>query len=100
MAVLYVCSYIRQAQSGVTRSICHTGFAHVRPHAADSESSVDFEYVGATSGLRGDAASFQISPPVHKGNSGGPILDQAGNATGIVNSQLRVCLNCPAAAIL
>jgi hypothetical protein len=53
-----------------------------------SEPNVAFGYVSATSGLRGDAASFQISAPIHKGNSGGPILDQAGNVTGIVNAKL------------
>jgi hypothetical protein len=53
-----------------------------------SEPSVAFGYVSAASGLRGDAASFQISAPIHKGNSGGPILDQAGNVTGIVNAKL------------
>jgi hypothetical protein len=53
-----------------------------------SEANVAFGYVSATSGLRGNAASFQISAPIHKGNSGGPILDQAGNVTGIVNAKL------------
>jgi hypothetical protein len=45
--------------------------------------------VSATSGVRGDASRFQISAPVHKGNSGGPILDQSGNVTGIVNAKLN-----------
>jgi len=53
-----------------------------------SEPNVSFGYVSATSGVRGDASSFQISAPVHKGNSGGPILDQSGNVTGIVNAKL------------
>jgi S1-C subfamily serine protease len=54
-----------------------------------SESNVAFGYVSATSGVRGDASRFQISAPVHKGNSGGPILDQSGNVTGIVNAKLN-----------
>ncbi len=53
-----------------------------------SEANVAFGYVSATSGLRGDASSFQISAPVHKGNSGGPILDQSGNVAGIVSAKL------------
>jgi uncharacterized protein len=53
-----------------------------------SESNVAFGYVSATSGVRGDVSRFQISAPVHKGNSGGPILDQSGNVTGIVNAKL------------
>jgi S1-C subfamily serine protease len=54
-----------------------------------SEPNVAFGYVSATAGLRGDAATFQISAPIHKGNSGGPILDQSGNVTGIVTSKLN-----------
>ena len=53
-----------------------------------SEPNVAFGYVSATTGLRGDASTFQISAPVHKGNSGGPILDQSGNVTGIVSAKL------------
>jgi uncharacterized protein len=54
------------------------------------EANVAFGYVSATSGVRGNVSSFQISAPVHKGNSGGPILDQSGNVTGIVNAKLDV----------
>jgi S1-C subfamily serine protease len=53
-----------------------------------SEASVAFGYVSAASGLRGDASTFQISAPIHKGNSGGPILDQSGQVTGIVSAKL------------
>ncbi len=53
-----------------------------------SEPNVAFGYVSATTGLRGDTSTFQISAPVHKGNSGGPILDQGGSVTGIVTSKL------------
>jgi len=44
--------------------------------------------VSAVGGLRGDATRFQISAPIHKGNSGGPILDQSGQVTGIVTAKL------------
>jgi len=53
-----------------------------------SAPSVAFGYISATTGLRGDASTYQISAPIHKGNSGGPILDQSGNVTGIVSSKL------------
>jgi S1-C subfamily serine protease len=53
-----------------------------------SEPNVALGYISATTGLRGDASTFQISAPIHKGNSGGPILDQSGNVTGIVSSKL------------
>ena len=54
-----------------------------------AEPNVAFGYVSATAGPRGNAAMFQISAPIHKGNSGGPILDQSGNVTGIVTSKLN-----------
>ncbi len=52
------------------------------------EPNVAFGYISAVGGLRGDAARFQISAPIHKGNSGGPILDQGGQVIGIVTSKL------------
>lgn len=54
-----------------------------------AEPNVTFGYVSATAGPKGDTSSFQISAPVHKGNSGGPILDQNGNLIGIVASKLN-----------
>ncbi len=54
-----------------------------------SEQNVTFGYVTATAGVRGDTSTFLISAPIHKGNSGGPILDQSGNVTGIVTSKLN-----------
>jgi hypothetical protein len=52
------------------------------------EPNVAFGYVSAVGGLRGDASRFQISAPIHKGNSGGPILGQDGQVIGIVTSKL------------
>jgi S1-C subfamily serine protease len=52
------------------------------------EPNVTFGYVSATGGLRGDSTRFQISAPIHKGNSGGPILDQGGQVIGIVTAKL------------
>lgn len=54
-----------------------------------SEPNVTFGYVSTTVGMRGDSATFQISAPIHKGNSGGPILDQSGNVTGVVSAKLN-----------
>ncbi|HEX5094187.1 MAG TPA: serine protease, partial [Burkholderiales bacterium] len=53
------------------------------------EPSVTFGYVTAVGGLRGDASRFQISAPIHKGNSGGPILDQSGQVIGVVTAKLN-----------
>ncbi|MCE9520802.1 MAG: serine protease [Alphaproteobacteria bacterium] len=45
--------------------------------------------VAALSGLRDDARYFQMSAPIQLGNSGGPVLNQAGRITGIVTYKLN-----------
>ena len=50
--------------------------------------SVGFGHVSSTVGVRGNPAQMQISVPVQRGNSGGPVLDQAGNVIGVVVSKL------------
>jgi S1-C subfamily serine protease len=44
--------------------------------------------VSRLSGLGGDTGQLQISAPVQPGNSGGPVLDAAGNVIGVVVSKL------------
>ena len=43
---------------------------------------------GNVSGLGDDAKRLQITAPVQQGNSGGPLLDGAGNVVGVVASKL------------
>lgn len=50
--------------------------------------SVGFGHVAATAGLRGNPAHMQISVPIQRGHSGGPVFDQAGNVIGVVVSKL------------
>ncbi len=45
--------------------------------------------ISRLSGLRGDTGEVQISAPVQPGNSGGPLLDVAGNVIGVVSSKLN-----------
>ena len=45
--------------------------------------------VTALSGLRDDARYFQMSAPIQLGNSGGPVLNQAGRVNGIVTYKLN-----------
>ncbi len=53
-----------------------------------TQPSVGFGHVSSTVGVRDDPLQMQISVPVQRGNSGGPVLDQAGNVIGIVVSKL------------
>jgi uncharacterized protein len=50
--------------------------------------TVGFGHVSSIVGVRGDPTQMQISVPVQRGSSGGPVLDQAGNVIGVVVSKL------------
>ena len=54
-----------------------------------TDPNVNFGYVTALSGLRGDSSRFQVAAPIHKGNSGGPVLDQRGRVIGVVTAKLN-----------
>jgi hypothetical protein len=45
--------------------------------------------VSATAGVRGDPLKVQITNPIQIGNSGGPLVDQAGNVVGVVAGKLN-----------
>lgn len=45
--------------------------------------------VTALAGVADDARHLQISAPIQPGNSGGPLLDEAGNVVGIVTYKLN-----------
>jgi hypothetical protein len=45
--------------------------------------------ITAVTGLGDDSRQFQISAPVHPGNSGGPVLDKNGNVIGVVVGKLN-----------
>lgn len=45
--------------------------------------------ITATAGMQDDTRALQISAPVQQGNSGGPLMDQAGNVVGIVYGKIN-----------
>ena len=44
--------------------------------------------ISALSGLRDDSRYLQVSAPIQGGNSGGPLLDTAGNVVGVITASL------------
>jgi len=46
--------------------------------------------INSLSGIQGDATFFQISVPIQPGNSGGPLVNQAGDVVGIVTATAAV----------
>jgi S1-C subfamily serine protease len=57
-------------------------------HVLSAQPNVSFGNVNSTVGVKGNPAHMQIDVPVQRGNSGGPVLDAAGNLIGIVVSKL------------
>ncbi len=53
-----------------------------------SNPTVGFGHVSSTTGIRNNPTQMQISVPIQRGNSGGPVFDQAGNVIGVVVSKL------------
>jgi S1-C subfamily serine protease len=45
--------------------------------------------ISSKSGFQGDITTYQISAPIQPGNSGGPLFDDKGNLTGIINARHR-----------
>jgi len=54
-----------------------------------TDPNVNFGYVTALAGPHGDSAWFQVTAPIHKGNSGGPVLDPSGRVIGVVTAKLN-----------
>ncbi|SEH37326.1 trypsin-like peptidase domain-containing protein [Magnetospirillum fulvum] len=53
------------------------------------EANITAGVISAMAGLRGDARHYQITAPVQKGNSGGPLADMSGTVVGVVSSKLN-----------
>lgn len=53
------------------------------------EPNITAGVISAMNGLRGDKRHYQITAPIQRGNSGGPVADMSGNVIGIVVSTLN-----------
>ncbi|WP_458097570.1 S1C family serine protease [Roseomonas sp. WA12] len=73
---------IRRGESVVTYGFPLAGMLSSGPTLTTGD-------ISALAGLADNRAHFQISAPVQPGNSGGPLLDLAGNVVGIITSKLN-----------
>lgn len=83
------CKALPLAQSRATKlgdSVFTIGFPNIAIQGY--EPKLTRGEVNALSGIQDDPRYFQISVPVQPGNSGGPLLDLAGNVVGIISSRL------------
>ena len=56
--------------------------------ALSSSGNTTIGNVTALAGLRDDSRFIQISASVQPGNSGGPVLDEAGRLVGVIEGKL------------
>ena len=56
--------------------------------ALATEGNLTVGYVSALRGLGNNEKTIQITAPVQRGNSGGPLVDLGGNVIGVVSSKL------------
>ena len=58
------------------------------PGVLSSNASLTTGTVSALAGPQDDTRLLQITAPVQRGNSGGPLLDYSGNVVGVIVSKL------------
>lgn len=76
---------LRGQRTGIGESVAVTGFPL---RGLLSGFNMTTGTISSLSGLGGNTQYFQTTAPVQPGNSGGPMLDSAGNVVGVVVSKL------------
>jgi S1-C subfamily serine protease len=76
----------RDAAPRLGEAVTVVGFPLV--NVLGTRPTVGFGHVSSTVGIRGNETQMQISVPIQRGNSGGPVFDQSGNVIGVVVSKL------------
>jgi hypothetical protein len=77
----------RDASPRLGEAVTVVGFPLV--NVLGTRPTVGFGHISSTVGIRGNKLHMQISVPIQRGNSGGPVFDQAGNVIGVVVSKLN-----------
>ena len=86
-------SQLRTSPAAVRADAVHVGetvYAAGFPLAGLLASDMNFTggTISSLSGLVGDSTKLQITAPVQPGNTGGPLVDEAGNIAGVVVGKL------------
>jgi len=70
----------KRSESDLAESVYTYGYSQDTPVYDDGK-------LTSANGLNGDSLNYQISIPVNRGNSGGPLMDSRGNVIGIIQAK-------------
>ena len=81
--------YIRFADSRVVPGTKITLMGYPLPYTIGSQLKVTHGIVSGTTGYHGNSSEILIDAATNGGNSGGPVIDTAGNLVGIISSTVH-----------
>jgi len=85
----YTAEKVATIRAGVRLGEAVAAFGFPLSSVLASSGNFTLGNVTALAGIGDDTRFLQISTPVQPGNSGGPLLDENGNAVGVVTSKLN-----------
>jgi hypothetical protein len=80
---------ISAEQSNMGASVFTIGYPLAGTQGLGKRPKLTTGIISATTGIEDDPTNYQVSIPLQKGNSGGPLLNMKGEAVGIVTSKLN-----------